>query len=268
MKKHWLYLKMSRIEHFDIVRICNGKGEKVSEPVTVEEPLTIFLNGEELVTLLYTPSFPEQLAIGFLVSEGVIRDKNNIESIRFYEGKGVVNITVKNNGNDPKQLSSTRLITSGCCGGVSFYRAQDYARFKKITSRKKFQRSIIIDSMKQMTQTSQHFKETGGVHSSSLVQDGKILFFREDIGRHNAIDKILGECFLSDIPCNDALLLTSGRITSEIVRKGGAVGIPVIASKSAPTNLAIKMANEIDLTIAGFVRGKRMNIYTSTWRIV
>ncbi|GAH48634.1 unnamed protein product, partial [marine sediment metagenome] len=92
--------------------------------------------------------------------------------------------------------------------------------------------------------------------------------FREDIGRHNAIDKIIGECFLSDIHLGDTILLTSGRTTSEITRKVGAAGIPVISSKSAPSSLSIKMAKELGLTLIGFVRAKRMNVYTEEWRIV
>ena len=126
---------------------------------------------------------------------------------------------------------------------------------------------MIIDLMQEMGKRSELFRETGGVHSSALAREGTLVLFREDIGRHNAIDKIIGECLLSGIPFDDALLMTSGRITSEIARKAGIAGIPVIASRSAPTSLAIRMAEELDLTIVGFVRGKRMNIYTGDWRI-
>lgn len=257
-----------KTESFDIVRINNDTGEKVKDVVTVEEPLTIFLNGEELVTLLYTPSYPKQLTVGFLVSEGVIKGKTDIESIRFYSKKGVININIKGNGNGYKKIFSKRLITSGCCGGTSFYNIDDIKDFKKIRSKCKFSITTIINVMKEMVRQSKIFKKTGGIHSSALAREGKIVLFREDVGRHNAVDKILGECFLSDIPLNDAILLTSGRITSEITRKAGVVGIPIIASKSAPSSLSIKMAREIGVTLIGFVRGKRMNIYTGEWRII
>lgn len=258
---------LKKTETVEILRIKGGVEEKVRDAVTIEEPLTIFLNGEEVVTLLYTPSYPEQLAIGFLVSEGVIKKKAHIESIRFYDNKSVININIKANGNASKKLTSKRLITSGCCGGTSFYRADDVKHFKKITSKKKFVKDNIVNLMKEMSRRSFNFRKTGGVHSSALARKGRIALFREDIGRHNAIDKILGECFLSNIPLDDTILLTSGRITSEITRKVGRAGIPVVVSRSAPTSLSIKMAREQGLTLIGFVRAKRMNIYTEGWRI-
>lgn len=270
IKKHWLLIKemVQKTEDFDILRIKDEGGEKIRDTVSIEAPLTIFLNGEELVTLLHTPSYSKQLAVGFLLSECFIKKRSDIDSIRFYNSKGIININTKNNGDASKKLSSGRVITSGCCGGTSFYRAKDVKNFKEITSKEKFSSDTIINLMKEMARRSLIFKKTGGVHSSALAKGGKIILFREDIGRHNAIDKIIGECFLSDIHLGDTILLTSGRTTSEITRKVGAAGIPVIASKSAPSSLSIKMAKELGLTLIGFVRGKRMNVYTEEWRIV
>lgn len=257
-----------RTEDFDIIRIREEVGEKVRDTVSVEAPLTIFLNGEELVTLLYTPSYSKQLAVGFLISEGVIKERLDIESIRFYDNKGVININIKNNGAPSKSVSSERVITSGCCGGTSFYRAKDIKNLREITSKEKFSSDTIINLMKEMARRSLIFRKTGGVHSSALAKGGRIILFRDDIGRHNAIDKIIGECFLSGIQLDGSVLLTSGRITSEITRKAGVVGIPIIVSKSAPSSLSIRMAKELGITLVGFVRGKRMNIYTEEWRIV
>jgi FdhD protein len=258
---------MKRTEQFDILKLTIKGIEQKKDVVTVEEPLTLFLNGKELVTLLYSPSHAEQLAVGFLFSEGIIRKSDDIEGMRFYEGKGVVNIDLKENG-APKDRSASRLVTSGCAGGTSFYRNQDLEDLSKISSKTTFNRAEIIALMREMGRRSNLFRETGGVHSSALARKGELVLFREDIGRHNAIDKIIGECFLQEIPFDDALLMTSGRISSEIARKAGITGIPVIVSRSAPTSLALRMAKELDLTIVGFARGKRMNIYTSEWRIV
>ncbi len=257
-----------KTEDFDIIRIRGEVGEKVRDTVSVEAPLTIFLNGEELVTLLYTPSYSKQLAVGFLISEGVIKERLDIESIRFYDNKGVININIKNNGAPSKRVSSGRVITSGCCGGTSFYRVKDTKNLRKITSKEKFSSDTIINLMKEMAKRSLVFRKTGGVHSSALAKGGRIILFRDDIGRHNAIDKIIGECFLSGIQLDGSVLLTSGRITSEITRKAGVVGIPIIVSKSAPSSLSIRMAKELGITLVGFVRGKRMNIYSEEWRIV
>lgn len=257
---------MTEIEHCRILRFTAEGDETVEDAVTVEEPLTLFLNGKELVTLLCSPSYAEQLAVGFLFTEGIIEKGEDIEGIRCYEGKGVVNVSIRGNG-IPGANRGSRRITSGCGGGTSFYRDQDLKRLSKVSSQEKFDRAEITALMQEMGRKSRLFRETGGVHSSALARGGALVLFREDIGRHNAIDKIIGECILSHIPFDDACLMTSGRITSEITRKAGVAGIPVIASRSAPTSLAIRMAKELDLTIIGFVRGKRMNIYTAGWRI-
>ena len=112
------------------------------------------------------------------------------------------------------------------------------------------------------------FRTTGGVHSAALCDTKSILLFSEDIGRHNAIDKIFGECLLQDIPTDDRLIITSGRISSEILLKVAKRNIPILISRSAPTDLGVKLADDLGITLLGFVRGKRMNAYTNDWRIV
>ena len=115
---------------------------------------------------------------------------------------------------------------------------------------------------------SQVYRATGGVHSAALCDTKSILVFSEDIGRHNAIDKIFGECILKDIPTDDRMIITSGRISSEILLKVAKRNIPIIISKSAPTDLGVKLANDLGVTLLGFVRGKRINAYTNNWRVV
>jgi len=112
------------------------------------------------------------------------------------------------------------------------------------------------------------FKATGGVHSAALCHTKGIFVFSEDIGRHNAIDKIFGECVLRDIPTDDHMIITSGRISSEILLKVARRNIPILISKSAPTNLGVRLADELGISLIGFVRGKKMNIYTNRWRLV
>jgi FdhD protein len=112
------------------------------------------------------------------------------------------------------------------------------------------------------------FKSTGGVHSAALAERDKLLFYNEDIGRHNAVDKIVGQCILKNISLEDKILLTSGRISSEIVIKGAKLGLPIIVSRSAPTSLAVALARETGITLVGFARGKRLNIYSHTIRII
>ena len=121
--------------------------------------------------------------------------------------------------------------------------------------------------MKEFQHNSEVFKLTGGVHSAALCDKENILMFSEDIGRHNAIDKILGQCFWEGIPTENRVVLTSGRISSEILSKMAKRGIPIVVSRSAPTDLAIRTAENLGITLIGFVRGKRMNIYANDWRI-
>jgi len=121
---------------------------------------------------------------------------------------------------------------------------------------------------KEFQQRSQIFRTTGGVHSAALCDTEGILVFSEDIGRHNAIDKIFGECILRDIPTDDHIIITSGRISSEILLKIAKRNVPILISKAAPTNLGISLANDLGVTLVGFVRGKRMNVYANEWRVV
>jgi FdhD protein len=130
---------------------------------------------------------------------------------------------------------------------------------------------VSVGEILALTRDFQHrsetFRATGGVHSAALCDTSNILVFNEDIGRHNALDKVFGECLLNGIPTDDRLVITSGRISSEILLKVARRNIPVLVSKSAPTNLGVKMANELGVTLVGFVRGKRANVYTNTWRV-
>jgi len=122
--------------------------------------------------------------------------------------------------------------------------------------------------MVQAQRRSGLFKTTGGVHSSALCTGNEIMFFREDIGRHNTVDKLIGRCFLDGIDTSDKILLTTGRISSEILVKAAKMGVPLIASRSAPTDLALRYAAELGVTVAAFVRNQRMNIYTHPERVV
>jgi FdhD protein len=125
----------------------------------------------------------------------------------------------------------------------------------------------ILALVAEFQHRSEVYRATGGVHSAALCDTKSLLIFSEDIGRHNAIDKIFGQCLLEDIPTDDRIVITSGRISSEILLKVARRNVPIIVSKSAPTNLGVRLANDLGITLLGFVRGKRMNAYTHDWRI-
>ena len=258
---------MNTIERFSIVRIST-EGENDTEDVIAREfSLTIILNNQELVTLLCSPTDLKYLAIGFLFSEGLLRGKDEIKKILVDDQRGVVRVETEESGELAQDVLFKRLITSGCGRGVSFYSAAD-ATGQKVESQVKVSAPEVFALVNEFVQHSQVFKATGGVHSAALCHTKGILVFSEDIGRHNAIDKVFGECILRDIPTDDHMIITSGRISSEILLKVAKRNIPILISKSAPTNLGVRLADELGITLIGFVRGKKMNIYTNRWRVV
>jgi len=239
------------IEKLSIQRITREGRKDTEDIVTRELPLTIILNNQELVTLLCSPVDLKYLAIGFLSSEGLLETKDEVEKI-----------TVDG------ELMFKRMITSGCGRGASFYSAVDVQGQGKVESRISISAPEIFALVKEFQHRSEVYRTTGGVHSAALCSDRDIVLFSEDIGRHNAIDKIFGQCILEDIPTDDRVIITSGRISSEILLKVARRNIPILISKSAPTSLGVRLAHDLGVTLVGFVRGARMNIYTHGQRIV
>ncbi len=243
-----------------------GKARR-KEPVVREVPFTIFLNGKELATLLCTPSGLNHLAAGFLLSEGLIHKKEDIKRMVLNEKGWYIQVSVNEGATHQQSLSPGRLISSGCAGVTSFYRSVDARETTPIDSPLQMSREQVLTLMKEFQQKSSLYRETGGVHSCALATPEKIKVFAEDIGRHNAVDKVFGECLLQDILTQDKILLTSGRITSEILIKTAKRQVPIIISPSAPTDLTTGLAQKLRLTVIGFVRGKRMNVYAATDRV-
>ena len=259
---------MMETEIFPILKITE-QGKRATEDVVVKEfPLTIILNNQELVTLLCSPTDLKYLAIGFLSSEGLIKSKDEIKKVLVDEERGVVRVETREDKEFANDLIFKRFITSGCGRGASFYSASDAQGQVKVESQINISSLEVFALVKEFQHRSQIYRATGGVHSAALCDTKNILVFSEDIGRHNAIDKIFGECLLKDIPTDNRIIITSGRISSEILLKVAKGNIPVLISKSAPTNLGVKLAADLGVTLIGFVRGKRMNVYTGEWRIV
>jgi len=258
---------MDNIERFSILRVTEEGKKDTEDIITKEFPLTIILNNQELVTLLCSPTDLKYLAVGFLFSEGLLKSKDEIKKIIVDDRRGVVRVETEGDKGITNQLISKRLITSGCGKGASFYSAADIQGLAKTQSQLRISAREVFDLVKEFQHRSHVYRATGGVHSAALCNTKSILVFSEDIGRHNAIDKVFGECMLTDIPMDDCLIITSGRISSEILLKVAKRKIPVIISISAPTNLGVRLADDLGITLIGFVRGKRMNVYTNGWRV-
>ncbi|MFC2016451.1 formate dehydrogenase accessory sulfurtransferase FdhD [Chloroflexota bacterium] len=258
----------NEITKIPILRLTEEGGSDIEDVVAREFPLTIILNNQELVTLLCSPKDLKYLAIGFLFSEGLLSSKDEIKKIMVDDQRGVVRVETEEDTALANELVFKRFITSGCGRGASFYSAFDVQNQTKVESQIAISTHKVLALVNNFQHRSQIYRATGGVHSAALCDTENILVFNEDIGRHNAIDKIFGECTLKDIPTEERVVITSGRISSEILLKVAKRNIPIIISKSAPTDLGVKLANDLGMTLLGFVRGKRINAYTNDWRIV
>ena len=258
----------NEVAKIPVLRLTGESSSKIEDVVARESPLTIILNNQELVTLLCSPKDLGYLAIGFLFSEGLLSSKDEIKKMMVDDQRGVVRVETEEDKALANELVFKRFITSGCGRGASFYSGADIENQEKIESQTQISTNEVHTLMNEFVRYSEVFKTTGGVHSAALCDTKNILVFNEDIGRHNAIDKIFGECTLKDIATDERVIITSGRISSEILLKVAKRNIPILISKSAPTDLGVKLANDLGVSLLGFVRGKRINAYTNDWRIV
>jgi FdhD protein len=259
--------KILQTQELNINRLSFGKMYVEKDWIIKEIPFTILVNGQEIATLLCSPDKLEYLAVGFLLSGGLVKNNTMIKAISLGKDGSYANVKVDGDLKIPQDLFRKKLISSGCGKGTSFYDSQDIVDCRPLSSDIQINYGQIINLMKTFQAKSSLFKKTGGVHSAALSSPHEIEIFAEDIGRHNAIDKIFGESFLKNISTKNKIILTSGRISSEIVIKVVKRKIPIIASRAAPTDLAVRLAEKTKLSIIGFARGNRMNIYTHNFRI-
>ncbi len=252
----------------NIVRIASKRREILKDEVVCEVPLTILVNEEELVTLQCSPHNLEYLAVGFLLSEGILGKGTEIERMDLSEKGWYIRVGLRGDFPIDKYLSGRRIIGSGCSGAITFYRDIDAQECVPLEDETEYSCQKISSFMRQFQRKSLTFKNTGGVHSCALCSQEGIEIFAEDIGRHNAVDKIFGECFIKRISTQGKFILTSGRVSSEILIKAVKQKVPIVASHSAPTDLAVGLAEKLNLTLVGFVRGDRMNIYTNNTRVM
>jgi FdhD protein len=252
-------------ETFPILKFTEKGSSSTEDIVAKEFPLTIILNNRELATLPCSPANLRYLAVGFLFSEGLLKSKDEIKRIMVDDRKGMVRVEAERSEEPARDVLSKK--TSGCGRGASFYSAAAAQGQGKVESKIKISAPEVLALANKFQRRCQIFRATGGVHSAALCDNKDILVFSEDIGRHNALDKIFGECLLNDIATDDRIIITSGRVASEILLKVAQRNIPIIVSKSAPTSLGVRLADDLGVTLVGFVRGKRMNVYTHAWRI-
>jgi len=261
-------MKEPMTRKLSVLRVNRHETSEFEDTIVKEHSVTIMINDQELVTLLCSPMNLEYLATGFLLSEGLIKSRDEIirTSMNGDDRKSTVRIETKDSGNFSKYASSRRLIASSGGRGSSYGNALPDSQ-PTIESRVEISASEVLALVEDFHQRSPVFEATGGVHSAALCRPDGILVFHDDIGRHNAVDKVFGECFLKDISTTDSIIVTSGRVSSEILLKVARRRVPVIISVAAPTDVAVQLAENLGITLVGFVRGNRMNVYTHDWRV-
>lgn len=244
-----------------ICRHIDGSSEFVEDLIALEKKIRVSVNGKEILSLYCTPSMVREFVVGFMMTEGIIKGGWCAERMSIDFGDEIfVDIPAEGDVS-----TEGKVITSGCVGGITFEKKIDDSPINDDFS-------IGSDKLREVFNLFQArsdlYRLTGCIHSAALSDGENILCFAEDIGRHNAVDKVIGYAILENIPFSGKIMLASGRISSEISSKCARWGIPMIATRTAPTNLAIEIAEKRGVTIVGFIRGKRFNVYTHPERIV
>jgi FdhD protein len=257
----------NKTETFSILKFTETGSSRIDNIVAKEFPLTIILNNRELVTLLCSPANLKYLAVGFLFSEGLLKSKDDVKRIAVDDRRGVVRVETEGDEEPARDVLPEKITASGFAKGASFDSAAAAQALRKVASTTEISAPEVSALVNKFQHHSQVYRATRGVHSAALCDKRDILVFYEDIGRHNAIDKIFGQCILNDLATDGHIIITSGRVSSEILLKVARRNVPIIVSKSVPTSLGVRLADDLGVTLVGFVRGKRMNVYTHAGRI-
>jgi FdhD protein len=269
--------------HMDLLAVRDGTVETRSDPVAVEEPLEIRAEGPaqsavSVAVTMRTPGHDAELALGFLFSEGLVRSADDLRKppIRELAVEGGANNTVTVRlaaAFDAARLQRHFYMTSSCgiCGKASLEHLQAIVPQRALEREggPPLSRSLIVRLPAALRAAQSAFERTGGLHATGVFdRDGRLLVVREDVGRHNAMDKAIGHLLLQrQVPLADRVLMLSGRVSFELVQKAAMAGVPVLCAVSAPSSLAVQAADRLGMTVVGFVRGETFNVYTHPERI-
>jgi FdhD protein len=245
----------------DIVfhRFSDQGWETSASPLPDEMALAIYVNHQELVSILCTPSKLNCLVLGFLYAEGIIMGMEDVASIRVCEEESLAEVMLSDS---QYELPKVRTLTSGCGGGATFKKKE-----QKVESDLVIAAVEVLDLMRQLQEQMELYRLCGGVHASALSDTRRLLVMAEDIGRHNTLDKIQGECLLKGHPSKGRLLLSTGRISSEMLLKAAKMQSPVVVSRHSPTETAVSFARDLGITLVGHARGSRLSVYSHHQRL-
>ncbi len=256
----------------DMLRIdlSTGKAEKMVDCVAEEVPLQISLNSTYTFVIWCSPSQFKELAVGYLLSEEILRSVDEIQNVTVGEKEHVCNIRLMEEVDLDERMKnsrrSTRIIPL-IKASTSPYQHDE--KIPIVKSKLQVKAQTIIDTINHLNSLAKGFKETGGLHDSAIFKsDGTILAFSEDVGRHNTVDKVIGEASLKKVDFSKCFMVITGRVPGDMIYKAAKVGLPIVASVAAVLNSGIASAEKANIALVGFVRGSRMNIYTCPERIL
>ena len=264
---HWHAIGVSKAPPYsaaavDVVRLPGGESQ--TDAVAVEEPLEIRINGEAVAVTMRTPGHDEELALGFCLSEGL---KPRAAALPDDLAANTVEVTAAETAVATVKRNFYTSSSCGVCGKGALEAVAVEA--PRVESELRVAAAVVTVLPERLRTQQAAFEATGGLHATGLfTAKGELLCIREDVGRHNAMDKIVGWAFREDrLPLADAVLCVSGRLSFELVQKAAVAGCPMLVAVGAPSTLAIALAADRGLTVCGFVRGGRINVYTEPWRI-
>jgi len=237
------------------LQVKHGRVEEVKGDVVREQPLTLYVNGERFLTLLCSPFKLEALVLGYLWMEKVIGALEEIASLQVSEVDGRAEVTLTH----PVTLPSERILTSGCGGGITF--RIDPRLFTPLHSPLRIGPARLSARLKDLFTAAVHYRASRGIHGAALTDGERLLVVAEDVGRHNAVDKVKGEALLRGIPTADRILLSTGRVSSEMLLKASRMAVPLVASRTSPTEMAVALAEQLGITVVGYLRPDGLNVY-------
>jgi FdhD protein len=233
-----------------------------------EYPITLIVNGYEVAVFQLTNQDLEDWAYGYLYSEGLIERMEDIRSLQIDDHFGEIQVVLNNEMDAEKMLTKKKHYTAGCGRGVTFFSMTDVKKFNKVESNITYKLSYLLKKQAEFSRNSPLYIETGGMHGACIVNAEGEMVVREDIGRHNAVDKVIGHAVRQNMNPESLILLTTGRISYEMLSKAAKFGFSVIGSRTAATKQAIQLAKFLNIEIVGYLRGKMAVTYTEKDRVI
>lgn len=268
-KVHRFVPQVQEVIDSDNQQLSTFDVESIMDSIVTEYALTIYVNSQEMATVVCSPEYMDDLVLGFLAAEGVIRNLNQVKSLVVHTHSGTARVETNTTVNFNQEFYNKRYISS-CCGKSrqSFYFYNDAHTARRVEDTMTLEPLQVLNLINCMENNAELFKETGGVHTAGLCDANGVLVSRSDIGRHNALDKLYGYALRNHLTMSGKAITFSGRLSSEVLLKVAKLGSGIVIARSAPTALALDIADELNITTVGFARNGAFNVYTHPWRIV